>query len=206
MDLSTVIYENTVVSLPADSWKIIIEYLNEKDCGSGFGSIFSYRAINKMFFDMIFECIREVKININYSMNLRESTGLYQGSNNYLLKKRQKINNIICGCKGLRSLHISVIFSGIYRTSSHTLDYNELLEGLQQIGNDCEHIEELCIKSNVMENENITKKLPSFPNLRKLSLRNFRILPSHNTQKLMNLLVETCLSTNGFSLSQHYLI
>jgi hypothetical protein len=191
IDSSTIIYaENSGISLPFDSWKIIIQYLNSKDRGYwfGFGSILSYRAINKMFSNMISECIREVKIVLNHSMNLRELRGFNKGSNNYFLKKRQNIFNVICGCKELRSLHISVTFSTSFRYSDHTVDHNKLFEGLQQIGNDCKHIEELCFTAK--SREITTKKLPLFPKLRKLYFGpNFHVLPPDNMQNVINLRV-----------------
>jgi hypothetical protein len=200
METSSVIYaENTGISLPSDSWKIIIEYLNRKDlgpimtlgrdrgCWFGFGSILPYRAINKMFSNMILECIKEVKIVLDHSMNLREVIGFDKGSNNYFLKKSLNIFNVICGCKELRSLHVSVVFSTSFGYSDHTVDHNKFFERLQQIGNDCKHIEDLCI---ITDSRKIAiKKLPLFPNLRKLSLKNSHVLPPDNMQDLMNLRV-----------------
>jgi hypothetical protein len=205
METSSVIYaENTGISLPSDSWKIIIEYLNRKDlgpimtlgrdrgCWFGFGSILPYRAINKMFSNMILECIKEVKIVLDHSMNLREVIGFDKGSNNYCLKKWQNVFNAICGCKELRSLHVSVVLSTSFRYSDH----NKFFERLQQIGNDCKHIEDLCI---ITDSGVTAVKLPLFPNLRKLSFKNSHrncfsgiklwSLPPDNMQDLMNLRV-----------------
>jgi len=191
MDISSVIYtENTGISIPSDSWKIVIEYLNGKDRNYeddddwfGFGSILPYRAISKLFSNMILECIKEVKIVLDHSMNLKEVIGFDKGNSNYFLKKMQSIFNVICGCKELRSLHVSVVFSNSFRYSDH----NKFFERLQQIGNDCKHIEDLCIITD--SGKIAMKKLPLFPNLRKLSLKQFHVLPPDNIQDLMNLRV-----------------
>jgi hypothetical protein len=120
---------------------------------------------------MILECIREVKIVLDLSQN----------------RKRRSIFNVICGCKELRSLHISVTFSSSCLHIDNTIDHNKFFKGLRQIGNDCKHIEDLCITTK--SNKITTKKLPLFPNLRKLSLKQFHVLPPDNIQDLMNLRV-----------------
>jgi hypothetical protein len=180
MDIATAVsiknsVESKKISLPLDSWKIIIEYLHDENSEDGFGSILPHCAINKFFGKMILECITKVKITIDHG-------------HFYSLLKWQKVNDIICRCKGLRSLHISVRGVNSFCNSSKCdIGHNRIIEGLQQIGNDCDNIEELYLKA---EFRRVTSKsLPIFPNLRKLTLENFTILPPSNMQDLTNLQV-----------------
>jgi hypothetical protein len=111
------------------------------------GSILPYRAINKIFCELILQSIKEIKLSI-------------ASPSSYL--KRQKINDVICSCKGLRILHMS--FSDpIWNFEMH----NKIIDGLHQIGSNCRDIEELSLKADYMQHT--SKNLPSFPNLRRLT-------------------------------------
>lgn len=86
------------------------------------------------------------------------------------------IFDLIYGCKGLRSLHI------------HTFAYHMVsnkLVGLEQVGNNCTNIEELFLRSRIKRHP--SEDLSSFCNLRKLTLKNFGILPPSNIQDWTNL-------------------
>lgn len=64
MEISTAITTNSPknISISFDLWKVIIEYLNDEDCGGGYGSILLFREANRAFSTIILECIREVRI------------------------------------------------------------------------------------------------------------------------------------------------
>jgi hypothetical protein len=165
--------ESKKISLPFDSWKSIIEYLHDEDSEDGFGSILPYCAIDKSFSKLILECITKVKITIDHSPY------------SYSLLKWQKVNDIICRCKGLCSLYISVRGANSFCNSSHyDIGHDGIIEGLQQIGNNCENIEELFLQAEFRQQ--VSNSLPIFPNLRKLVLENFNILPPSNMQDLTN--------------------
>jgi hypothetical protein len=163
------------ISLPFDSWKIIIEYLNDEDSKDGFGSTLPYRAINKLFSKMILECIRKVKITIDARW----------GDSSGSILKRQKVNDTICRCKGLRSLHISIIGTVSFCDSDHEIDLNEIIEELRYIESNCKNIEELSLKAEI--SRYTSKRLPKFPNLRKLTLKKISILPPSNMRDMKNL-------------------
>jgi hypothetical protein len=154
------------ISLPFDSWKIIIEYLNDEDSKGGIGSILPYRAIDTFFSKMILECITKMKITIDYN------------NCSYALLIWQKVNDIICRCKGLRSLHLSI---------TKWVDLNEIIEGLQHIVINCANIGELSLEAAIRQRA--SKSLPIFRNLRKLTLVSFSILPPISMQDLTNLQV-----------------
>jgi hypothetical protein len=52
-----------MIYISFDLWKTIIEFLNDDRAHGGFGSILTYRTINKIFSDAILECIGEVRMN-----------------------------------------------------------------------------------------------------------------------------------------------
>jgi hypothetical protein len=177
MDIPTAVSSKTSVEpknilLPCDLWKIVIEYLgcgfgyNDDNFGYKFGSILPYSAINKMFDQMIFECITEVKISIDSEANYIPTV----------------VNDIICDCKKLRGLRISV--TGVL---SGWAGDGGIFETLQQIGNNCTNVEELYLEA--LDRRQFPKKLFASPNLCRLSLKNFDILPPSNMQNWINLRV-----------------
>jgi hypothetical protein len=159
-------FESKKISLPDELWKIVIEYLYDEDCEYGFGSILPYRAINKMFSCSVSESIKKVRFILETNL------------------KQKKINNTIFGCNGLRSLHVSLFASSRVKQSiqSVTRVYpmiiqreicNNVVKGLHQIGNNCRNIEELTLKAEYIQHT-------SFPNLRRLTVRNIILLPPIN--------------------------
>jgi hypothetical protein len=87
------------ISLPSELWKTIIEYNYDEDSHSGFGSILPYRVVNKAFSQMVLESIKKVRISVIVNNNI---------NNPISNLKRQKVNDVICDCKKLQSLHMSV--------------------------------------------------------------------------------------------------
>jgi hypothetical protein len=63
--------------------------------------------------------------------------------------------------------------------------YNNIVEGLQQVGNNCRDIEELSLNAQCMQRA--SKNLPSFPYLRRLTFRNILLLPPINMMDWTNL-------------------
>jgi hypothetical protein len=189
MDIPTVVsvkssVELIKISLPFDSWKIVFEYLNDENSEGGFGLILPCRTINKNFSKMVLECIRAVKITINY---FQEGC---RGDSSCSILKRQKINDVICRCKGLRSLHILINVHndsdlGHLVYGDDGLGYDKVIERLQQVGDNCKSIEELVLEAEFIFHT--SENLPTFPTLRKLFLKDFFILPPSHMQNLMNL-------------------
>jgi hypothetical protein len=57
----------TFKRFPFDVWRIIIEYLDDGNLGCGYRSLLPYRTIDKTFSETILECIKEVRIIVNFT-------------------------------------------------------------------------------------------------------------------------------------------